>query len=1157
MKRKIYHPSPTEGELKGPGYWRSLDELQGSPEFQDWVDTEFAEGASGLDGVDRRNFLKIMAASFGLAGVGMTGCRVPERKIFPYIKQPEYVIPGVATYYSTSMPMGRVNTPLVVETHQARPTKIEGNPSYHPNGGGTNLFAQVSVLDLYDPDRARFHRDATGKKQKRADIEALISSTAAEYNENKGDGLFFLAEPSSSETRLRLVSSLKEKFPKCIWAEYDALDFSNPSRAATQLLGKPARPILKLEKARRILSLDADFLGADYDSLANSRGYAAGRRIKSAKEASKMNRLYAVESNLSLTGANADHRLRIATTNIPAFAALFAHYILKDVKTPSGVSEQQKKWAEECAKDLEDSAKKGEAVVVAGAHLPIEVHELVFALNEALGANGSTIQYVEPPAESSHSINFLIESLQREDPEKKAKTLFILGGNPSYDAPGTLNWAAAQARADKVIRLGYSEDETANPEGKKPTFILQSHYLESWGDGRAWDGTFVPVQPMIEPLFDGFSDIELLARLVAEEKPNPHDQVRATFAKISGKSGDRDFNRFLGVGLLKNSSYPVIKEKPDAAKLANAISKHNFKATQLSKENLEVRFVPSSHTWDGRFANNGWAQECPDPITKVTWDNAITISAHLAKEIGNIMPDPWRMSSEKFNQLVPRTNEFNRGREIAPIARVTVNGRVIEGPVHVQPGIADHTIVLPLGHGRTRAGRIGDGSGFDFNPVRNSATSSTINGVKIQLTGKTYKLANTQEHWSLEGRAIVREATAEEYSHNPKFTSKLGIESHSPNLYPKIKDTDTGKWREMTNAEKTKHVPRGNSAYHPPKFTEIENKAERFKFLQPGRTSKDGLFDDDPNNDEATQTYHQQWGMVIDFNSCLGCNACVVACQSENNIPVVGKDQVLRGREMHWLRIDRYFSSDDYREDGKPDKMKVSDDVQVSFQGVSCQQCELAPCESVCPVNATVHDEQGLNTMAYNRCIGTRYCANNCPYKVRRFNFFDYNKRHEGHFYEGPMGPSGVNELNQMQKNPDVTLRMRGVMEKCTYCVQRIQESKINHKAKNPGSGEVTVPDGTIKTACQQVCPTDAITFGDILDETSEVAKLKESDRNYSVLGYLNARPRTTYLSRIRNPNPHMPNTYDQPFARKEYEARFGHAHAHDEDHGNGHSGKH
>jgi len=1140
MKRKSYHPAPTEAELKGPNYWRSLDELQGAPEFQEWVDQEFTEGASGLSVADRRNFLKIMAASFGLAGVGMTGCRMPERRIYPYSKQPEYIIPGVATYYSTSMPFGRENIPLVVETHQARPTKVEGNPSYTSNGGGTNLFAQVSILDLYDPDRARKHHDSKGKTLSSKEVEALLAEKVTQYNDTQGEGLAVLAEPSSSPTRARLVNSFKAAFPKAIWAEYEALDFSNASKSATKILQQPARPVLRLENAKRILSFDSDFSGFDVHGTANARGFASGRRIKSAKEATNMSRLYSVESNLSLTGANADHRLRLASSNIPAFAMLVASHILDDVEAPDGFSEDQQQWAEKCADDLK--SKKNQSIIVAGSNLSKEVHSIVYVMNEKLGANGSTVDYVATEDSAADSI----ESLTAKLDEDSVETLFIFGGNPVYNAPGSVKWSTAQSKAKEIIRLGYAEDETSTLKGKKPTFIVQSHYLESWGDGCTWDGTYVPVQPMLEPLFQGFSDIEVLAHLVSEAKPNGNDLVKATFAKKSGNSSTRAFSKWLSEGILKKSEFKEINEAgPDSAKQIATTKEFAPKVSTLSKENLEIRFVPSAHAWDGRYANNGWAQECPHPITKITWDNPILISAKLAEELEEVIPKAWRMSDKVFgqslNQLVRRTNEFNRGREIAPIAEITVGGQTLKGPLHVQPGIADYTLVLPLGHGRTKAGRVGENTGHDFNPIRQSSDSSSISEVSIKLTGDTYKLANTQEHWSMEGRAIVREATAEEYSHDPDFTANLGMESHSPKLYPKIKDVKTGKWREMTEAEKVKHVPRGNSAYHPPNFTEIEKKSDRFDLLIPGRTSKDGLFDDKTDNDEVTQTYYQQWGMVVDFNTCIGCNACVVACQSENNIPVVGKDQVLRGREMHWMRIDRYFSNNAYRDDGKPDKMAIPDDVQVSFHSMMCQQCDKAPCESVCPVNATVQDEQGLNTMAYNRCIGTRYCANNCPYKVRRFNFLDYNKRQEGHYYEGPLGPAGVNELHQMQKNPDVSVRMRGVMEKCTFCVQRIQEAKINHKAKNKGSGDVIVPDGTIKTACQQSCPTDAITFGDMLDEKSKVSELKESDRNYAVLGYLDTRPRTSYLSKIRNPNPEMPTAYAQPFTRKEYEARNGH----------------
>ncbi len=1145
MKRKFYHPEPTKAELNGPAYWKSLDDLQGNHQFQEWVNREFPDGADTMSDVDRRNFMKIMAASFGLAGVGVTGCRMPERKILPYTKQPEFLIPGVANYYSTSMPFGGENIPLVVETHQARPTKIEGNPSYKPNGGGTSTFSQVSILDLYDPDRARSHRDSSGKAISRADAESLIKDAASEFEGSTGEGLAFLATSSSSPTRAHLVSSLAAKFPKAIWAEHEGIDLSNPSKAVSALLQRPVRTVHHFDKAKRILSLDSDFVGYEGNATGNARAYAKGRKINSAKEATKMSRLYVAESNLSLAGANADHRLRMASTNIPAFAALVASHLVPSVKAPSGFSELEQQWAKECAADL--LGHKGRALVVAGSHLAQEVHQVVVAMNEALEARGKTLEYVATDENKSTSIADLAAALEGN----KVKTLVILGGNPAYDAPASVNWESAQAKAGKVIRLGYSEDETYSARSNWHAFIAQTHFLESWGDGRAWDGTYVPVQPMLAPLFGGMTEIELLARFLSKSVTDPHDQVRKTFEEISKKSDSRTFNKWLAEGILPGSAHTAVTTAFNKTVLDAIPSRFSPKVNFLNKDNLEVRFVPSAHNWDGRFANNGWAQECPHPITKITWDNAILISAKLAEELGGIIPDPWSMSGQVFgqdlNQLVRRTNEFNRGREITPIYQVTVDGVTVEGPLHVQPGIADYTLVLPLGHGRKTVGRVGKDSGFNFYPVRKSATSTSVGGVKISDTNRSYKLANTQEHWSQEGRAIIREGTADEYSKNPEFTSQMGMESHSPKLYPKIKDKETGKWREMTQQEKAMFVPRGNSAYTPPKYTEIEKKSDRFKLLIPGRYSPDGLFDQDLDNDEVSQTYHQQWGMVIDFNACIGCNSCVVACQSENNIPIVGKDQVLRGREMHWMRIDRYFSSDVYRNDGKfandpkPDKRVIPDEVQVSFQSVACAQCELAPCESVCPVNATVHDEQGLNTMAYNRCIGTRYCANNCPYKVRRFNFLDWNKRDMGHFYEGPLGPAGVNELEQMQKNPDVSVRMRGVMEKCTYCVQRIQEAKINHKAKHPGSADVKVPDGTIKTACQQSCPTEAITFGDILDTESEVSKLKDSDRNYAVLGYLNIRPRTTYLSKIRNPNPAMPKAYPKPFARMEYDARYGH----------------
>jgi Fe-S-cluster-containing dehydrogenase component len=532
---------------------------------------------------------------------------------------------------------------------------------------------------------------------------------------------------------------------------------------------------------------------------------------------------------------------------------------------------------------------------------------------------------------------------------------------------------------------------------------------------------------------------------------------------------------------------------------------------------LEVRLVPSYHSFDGRFANNGWLQECPEPLSKLTWDNAILISPKYAKELEaatdlKIFAAPTFLN--KMGTLQRESAIFVKGKEEAPLARLTVGGVELIAPVHVQPGIADYTVVISKGFGRS-VGRIAQGTGFDVYPLTLTRDGACRTGATLELTGDTYQLANTQQHWAIEGRAIIREGTADDFKKHPGFVNKMGIESHSPKVYGSDDDKPM-EWKAV-------NTPRGGGMYDPPNFT-----------------FKDRFHPTDPNATWAPQ----QWGMTIDLNTCTGCNACVIACQSENNIPIVGKDQVLRGREMHWIRLDRYFSSADN------DKTDIPDDVQVSFQGMACTHCELAPCETVCPVNATVHDEQGLNVMAYNRCVGTRYCANNCPYKVRRFNFFDWHKREIGTFYQGPLAPEDEPEVQSMVRNPDVTVRMRGVMEKCTYCVQRIEAAKIRQKSLARDSDNVRVPDGTIRTACQQVCPTEAIEFGDITDTSSAVYQAKLSDLNYSVLGYLNIRPRTTYLAKLRNPNPEMPERYRYalPFTRMEYEAKSHGKHDHDDD---------
>ena len=1117
-------------EFSGPRYWKSLDDLAETPAFKDWIEREFPAGAADMEGVNRRHFMKVMAASFGLAGLGMAGCRRPEQNILPYSKQPENVIPGVPVYYTSSMPSARDNVPVIVETHTGRPTKIEGNPSFEPYGGATTVYTQASILDLYDPDRATKSK-ASGATLSPAAVRDRLDALRQTHGANQGAGLVFLAEPSTSPSRAKLVKQIKQAFPQAIWAENTAIDQSTSEQAAQAVFGQSLRSLPEFTKAKRVLALDAEFLMNADGSLSQARDFTKTRKVKDSKDAKKMSRLYSVESTLTSTGSMADHRLRLSSSQMGAFIAQVGAAVLnkKHVGGPlaaelakiGGSLKVDAQWIDACASDLVENA--GHSIIIAGEHLPKSVHAIVIAINEALSA---PIDYVAVPT-AEQGIAAAVARLNKGAVE----TLVILGGNPVYDAPIDLDWSAAQAQATESIYIGGSANETSEAAS---LFIARSHYLETWGDGRTFDGTLVPVQPMIEPLFETFNELEILARLAGESVTDGYSITQATFAELGGS----DFNKFLSDGVLDGSAYNSASPVLDYLQVASAIKSDELKAFELSADQLEVRFAPSSHAYDGRFANNGWMMECPDPITKLTWDNAIQISPSLARELEStqgiqIFPSkkPMNKQSDFFEgakgTLQTNKANFRRGKEDAVVVELTVNGVTIEAPIHVVPGLANYTVVLPLGMGRKVVGRVGQGVGFDAYAARTSSSLGCALGASIKLTEKTFFLANTQEHWSMEGRALVRENTATGYAKKPDFVNKVGVESHAPLNY--------GKDADKSLQEQSVNQYRGNSAY------------EHISFSKPAPNVKVW------KGNEDKFPVPQQWGMAIDMNSCIGCSACVVACQSENNVPIVGKDQVLRGREMHWMRIDRYFSAEQY------DQTEVPDDVQVSYMGMMCQHCENAPCEQVCPVNATVHDTSGLNTMAYNRCVGTRYCANNCPYKVRRFNFLDWNKRQIGEFYKGPLGPVDEPELEKMNANPNVTVRMRGVMEKCTFCTQRIEAAKIEQKRLAGASDDIRIADGNIKVACQQVCPTDAITFGDISDADSEVSKMKANDRNYSVLGYLNARPRTTYLARLRNPNPEMPDAYEKPYAYAQYDERYGHGShgAHADDHGAGHDDHH
>lgn len=1056
----MHNSSKSIPEMGGRRYWRSLDELADTPEFKEWLHREFPKGASEwIDDVSRRHFLRIMSASFMLAGLGLAGvgCRRPLEKLEPFGKQPENYVFGTFEYYATAMPTRVGAVPLVVRAYDNRPIKIEGNSMFPGSNGGTDRYAQASILNLYDPDRAR--RFLAGNKEvSREDALKSLDGLASQMAANDGQGVAFLAESSTSPSRARLQKILAKKYPKSQWFTFDAIDSAIHQKAASRAFGRPVRPEFNFDKAKVILSLDCDFLGGEDDAHNHIRKFVAGH-----KAGENMSRLYAIESLFTLTGMNADHRLRVPASLVGAIAAAIAAQA--NGTAASAPSSLDPKWITECAKDLVAAGQN--ALVVAGQRQPMEVHLLAYAINSALGAIGHTVTLLES------------EEIPESDFNKaNSDTVIILGGNPAY----FLNKFGA-ARPQRVVRLGYYEDETA---AISDWHFPAAHYLESWGDARTGNGTLVPIQPLIQPLFGGITDLEFLARLAGEAQTSPFDIVRTTFGR-----GDEEWKKFLYNGFLKataktakysfNGSVPALSSSPS-----------------LSKDHLEVVFYRDAKMDDGFYANNGWMQELPDPITKITWDNVVLLSHKTARDL-----------DVKNGDMV----------------EITLNGRAVEGPIWTQPGMADYSIGLALGYGRAKAGRVGTGVGFNAYKIFNGKYIET--GATLRKTGVTHVIATTQSHWSMEGRPAVREANLEHF----------------------LKDK-----------------------------SERRNFAQEFKDKEPPIVAP--LY---PNPfDEAKKSAYQQWGMAVDLGACVGCGTCVLACQSENNIPIVGKDQVSRGREMHWMRIDRYYTTDPRRKynptllDWGADENQSDDqqqfenwieDVTAITQPMFCQMCEAAPCENVCPVSATSHDEEGLNVMTYNRCIGTRYCSNNCPYKVRRFNYFDYNQRPledlKGPLYPTPilhasngkwdlakwwkdrhftMRPEEEWDLIKLSKNPDVTMRMRGVMEKCTYCVQRIQQAEIAQKVKAGPSGDVRLKEseGTIpKTACQQACPAGAIVFGDITDPDSKVSRWKSEPRNYSVLQELLTKPRTTYLARVRNPNPAMPD-YHVPYSTQEYKSSGG-----------------
>jgi MoCo/4Fe-4S cofactor protein with predicted Tat translocation signal len=968
----------------GRRYWRSLEELADSPDFLAVLAAEFPSAAPRwTDPVGRRRFLQLMAASLALAGAG--GCtRQPAEKIYPYAKAPEQLVPGEPLYFATAMPLMGFGTGLLVESHLGRPTKVEGNPEHPASLGATGVFAQASVLTLYDPDRSQVITSA-GEIRPWAAFAQLIREILAAQRGRRGAGLRLLTGTVTSPTLAHQIQMLMAELPEAHWHQYEPLARDQVRRGLRLAFAQDVDVRYRFDRARVVLSLDADFLMHDPGNVRYTRDFCRGRRPEAKGD--EVHRLYVVEPTPSNTGAMADHRLPSAARQIEWFARAIAARLGLPVTAPSGTDGHQR-WVEAVAHDLQ--AHRGASLVVAGEFQPPAVHVLAHAMNQALGNDGHTVVYTEPveakPDDHIASLRALLDAADGGAVE----VLLILGTNPVLTAPVDLRFAERLSKVPLRIHLGLYHDETAE---LCHWHVPEAHFLESWSDVRAFDGTTSIIQPLIAPLYEGRTAHEVLALLADEPSRSSYEIVRDYW---KGRYGREDFERFwrrsVHDGRIPESE---VSERPVTLR-SDWVERINETEAPAygSAGGIEIVFRPDPSLLDGSLANNAWLQELPRPITKLTWDNAALLAPATAARLGVANED---------------------------VVELNLGGRVVKAPVWVVPGQAEECVTVHLGHGRWRAGRVGNGSGFNAYALRASDTPWFASGLMVRPTGRRHPLACTQHHHVMEGRDLIRVVRQGEHS---------------------------------------EHAARGHA----------------------------------PGEDKSLHPAHPYegyaWGMAIDLNACIGCNACVIACQSENNIAVVGKSEVRTGREMHWIRIDRYYEGS-------------ADAPSIYHQPVPCMHCERAPCEVVCPVNATVHSDEGLNDMVYNRCVGTRYCANNCPYKVRRFNFRLYSDWHT--------------EPLKMLANPDVTVRSRGVMEKCTYCVQRINYARIRAKLEDR-----KIRDGEVVTACQAVCPAEAIVFGDINEPGSRVAAERRDPRHYALLAELGTEPRTTYLAAVRNPNPDL-----------------------------------
>lgn len=1059
-------PTGPAAETAGAAvYWRSIAQLEDAPGFQEMMHREFPEGITeppGTDEVSRRSFLSAIAASVALAG--LTGCRKPKTRILPFNRRPEGFKPGMPQFYATTLTRRGYGIGVVVKSSDGRPTKIEGNELHPASLGGTDQFLQGELLNLYDPGRSQTASgpdaaapagDGHGQHGAAATavpgvferFDEFWQTAMKDLHPKKGAGLRILMPPTASPTLLGMVEQVRGTFPEARFHTWEPLHRDAEAAGSVMAFGRALETHVDYSKADAVVALDCDFLGLDGQNLRNARAWADRRRAPQPGQ--QIPRLYAVEAGYSVTGTMADHRFRVRAQELPGVVFALAAALGVGQGADLGAALQAHKehaftsrgrnWIDAVAKDLQ--ARNGRCAVVVGPRAPAAVHAVAHAINAHLGSIGTAVTFTDLPPSLAQGRIDSIRELARDIDSGSVQVLVCLGTNPVYDAPADLQFARllGDKKVAHTIHVGLYRDETAR---LCQWHFNQAHELESWGDARAADGTVSLRQPLIAPLFGGVSLSEFLAILAAHPVIDLHPLWRERSgaagyelvrAHWQANSGAVDFEgwwtKALHDGVVAGSASAPVTPTIAPAGIVGAVRAWT-RPSPGSVNNLELVLRADSKMLDGRYANNSWMQELPDPLTKLTWDNAALLSVKTAAELGVANGDLLNLGAEGSSTVV--------------------------APAWILPGHADYSITLTLGYGRDLPAecKVAKGAGVNAYALRTSDRQSLVTGVRGSRAGGSYLLASTQDHGTMAGRAIVREQSADGYAKDPEWAPKMSLLDKAARLKGKTE-------------------------------------ADINKSLWPERGYHQG------SDDPAVAASPYQWGMVIDLNACTGCAACVIACTAENNIPMVGKQQVARGREMFWLRTDRYFAS------VPGDDLVTAEDPQVSHMPLPCMQCENAPCESVCPVAATTHSPDGLNDMVYNRCIGTRYCSNNCPYKVRRFNYFDYI----GH----------VPETKKMAFNPDVTVRSRGVMEKCTYCVQRINGARIHAKLEKR-----LVRDGEIATACSQACPTRAITFGNILDQDSAVSRLRASPLNYGVLSDLNTKPRTTYLGRIRNPNPEL-----------------------------------